>query len=349
MSYDLYIVPQARFGIEQFAAYFQGRSCYSASNDGGEVYYRNEETGVYFSFAFVPPRSEAELRSEIEIEPERAEDTQWLAQQRQPHVYFNMNFMRPHVFGIEAEPEVDSFIRAFRSTISDPQNEGMDGGPYSRAGFLRGWNAGNRFGYQVVLLHNERPVSHETLEGAVRKFGCVVAPSQDIADVWSWNFHIDQNQSAVEAKGHDVFVPKVVWGNERESQALIRVVIWRAGVATIFPGEASHVLIGREAKPGRFSARFGFGKRAKAVGEQYLLVRREDLMEVLPKKAHVHVNERDMIYCPARASAFNEVFWNRFGRLQSTSDPSSLIELVSPDSVLDADIFDALLSRVRTE
>ena len=349
MSYDLYLIPQVAFGPEKFAAYFKPRPPYAANEDGNEVRYWNEETGVYFTFSLIPPLSEAEIREEVQLDPELADDKRWLAEQRSTRVLFNMNYMRPHVFGIEAEPEVASFIKAFKCKISDPQTDGMDQGAFSRDGFLRGWNAGNRFGYQVVLSRNELPVSEDLLAGLLTDFGCFAAPSQDIADVWSWNYRLIQYQATVEAKGHHVFAPRIMWGRELESEELIRFVIWRAGIATILPGEASHVLVGREVKSKRLKARFGFGRRVKAVEETYLLVRRDDLIDVLPKIAHVHANGRDLIYCPAGNAAFDEAFWSGFGSLRSTSEPSTLVELASPDSVLDADIFDALLSRVRTE
>lgn len=86
--------------------------------------FENEATGVYFGFDFY----------EGETLPA-----------------FNLNYVRPHVFGLEAEFTLTAFVEHFHLEVIDPQMDGMGEGPYSSEGFLRGWNAGNRAGYQLAL------------------------------------------------------------------------------------------------------------------------------------------------------------------------------------------------------
>ena len=47
----------------------------------------------------------------------------------------NLNYYRPHIFGMEAEPEVSGFVATFEPIIMDPQIGGMADGEYSRDGF----------------------------------------------------------------------------------------------------------------------------------------------------------------------------------------------------------------------
>ncbi len=117
MSYDLFLKSES-LTADEFESYFNSRPHYTLNGD--QAFYENEDTGVYFSFDYAPD----ELGT----------------------VAFNLNYYRPHFFGLEAAPEVEAFVWAFNLTIDDPQIEGMSDGPFSVDGLLRGWNAGNRFG-----------------------------------------------------------------------------------------------------------------------------------------------------------------------------------------------------------
>src|SRR5262249_45535066 len=137
MSYDLDLHPRPgqALGRDRVLAHFTDRPGYTI--DGDEVNYHNEETGVYFSFRYSPASDEPV----DEDEPNRGTQKE--------HVWFNMNYFRPHFFGLEAADELDDFVQALDLTVSDPQAEGMGEGEFSREGFLRGWNAGNRFAHQA--------------------------------------------------------------------------------------------------------------------------------------------------------------------------------------------------------
>jgi hypothetical protein len=114
---------------------------------------------VYFSFDYTDAK---------DVDPEEIEE--------QPNdglvptgLSFNINYIRPHFFGLEAEPELAALIEHFSFLIDDPQRQGMGRGKYSREGFLRGWNAGNLLGYIVHLKQNGHPLVSKTDEwnGAV--------------------------------------------------------------------------------------------------------------------------------------------------------------------------------------
>jgi hypothetical protein len=136
VSYDLFITPR-HFDADAMRAYFAARAHYTVSDD--QVHYGNDDTGIYFNF---------DINRDSNAEAGAAS---------QPHVAFNMNYYRPHTFGLEAEPELAAFLQAFDSQIHDPQNEGMGDGPYSREGFLRAWNAGNRFGFRAIGHQDAKP------------------------------------------------------------------------------------------------------------------------------------------------------------------------------------------------
>lgn len=185
MSYDLFFcVPVDREPLskEDFRGYFQDRRWFMLQNN--QAFYGNEDTGVYFTFDY----------EEGEKDPERDAD---LAESslKPARVSFNLNFYRPSIFSLEAEPEVAAFVRHFSLLVDDPQNDGMGRGEYSGDGFLRGWNVGNLFGVSAIASRED---GDEPL----------TLPRAEIQRCWRWN---RQRQSLQERLGENVFVPKIMF------------------------------------------------------------------------------------------------------------------------------------------
>src|SRR5262245_23974370 len=120
MSYDLFFYrdkEQPAIPGTAFQKYFRARAHYQVKDS--QAWYENEDSGVYFSFDY----------------RERKEE------EGTGNVSFNMNYNRPHIFGLEAELEVSAFVQFFRVLVDDPQDAGMGQGAYTPQGFLQGWNA----------------------------------------------------------------------------------------------------------------------------------------------------------------------------------------------------------------
>ncbi len=196
MSYDLFFT-EPKITLKQFLDYFSDRNHYRVENS--QACYENEDTGVYFSF---------EYSDEQEGDPEAPNG----------NVSFNLNFFRPHYFALEAEPEVQSVVNHFGFKIFDPQFNGMDEGPYSRDGFLTGWNHGNEFGYSA-MLNSEKP-----LEIIHSRSG------DELESIWKWNYAREKNQNTF---GESVFVPKIMFlqidGN------IMSVAVWPDAIPALIP------------------------------------------------------------------------------------------------------------------
>src|SRR5207248_9248706 len=65
-----------------------------------QALYSNEDSGVYFAFEFL----------QQDGDDEEGRDTSLLP------VSFNLNYFRPHAFGLEAEPELSAFVRSEEHT-----------------------------------------------------------------------------------------------------------------------------------------------------------------------------------------------------------------------------------------
>jgi hypothetical protein len=163
MSYDLYFVPrrpEVGLPVEQFFNWFRRRKNYTVNES--QAFYANESTGVYFAFEYFPGNGTEE---DWNGEEWGINDVSLLP------FSFEINYFRPHVFALEAEPEVAAFIRHFDLLVEDPQINGMGYGEYDSTKFLTGWNMGNE-------------LACRTSDAAVHTL-----PSKTIRAVWEWNYN----------------------------------------------------------------------------------------------------------------------------------------------------------------
>jgi len=190
MSYDLYFCVSGDLPAvsrEAFQAYFSSRPWYRVEES--QALYENEDTGVYFTFEHSVP--EAPPQGDEELRP--------------AGVSFNVNYYRPHYFGLEAEEEVSAFVQKFDLLVDDGQAEGMGEGPYSRDGFLSGWNAGNRFGYRAYALQ----ASKATTPVAPR----ATLATAELERCWKWN---RARKARQEQMGQECFVPRIMFVFRRD-------------------------------------------------------------------------------------------------------------------------------------
>ncbi|HEX4504499.1 MAG TPA: hypothetical protein VH722_02115 [Alphaproteobacteria bacterium] len=210
-SVDLFFKPG--IGLERIARYFAARGRFSVS--GREAAYRNEDTQVGFFFKFRHGRSLLLRRTVASAE-------------------FEVNYNRPSWFGDEAEIELSAFVAAFRPRI-DPQMRGMNRGPYSGAGFLRGWDFGNTFSIRTMLF--ERP-----------DFRMATLPRERLRSIWAWNYARAAEHAAT---GDRRFTPLIQFFSI--DGRVCTVAVWSQGMPVLLP-KVDYVLVGRLAGNDR---RFG--------------------------------------------------------------------------------------------
>ncbi len=211
MSYDLYFQADA-IDFAQIEHYFSNRLNYKVANQ--QAWYSNEKTGVYFYFEWNEPKESGKSDGDIEIEHPIA---------------FNLNYFRPHVFALEAEPEIAAFVSEFNLSIEDPQNDGMEGTAYSKDGFLRAWNAGNKFAYQT-MGNSPSVVAARSLS----------MPSSVIEKCWSWNLDLPRLQ---EKLTDHVFVPTIMFAAHKNQMKTL--VCWTDAIPIALP-EVDLILLNRD-------------------------------------------------------------------------------------------------------
>jgi hypothetical protein len=201
--------PGKTISEEDYRAYFQQRPHYEI--DGDMACYQNEDTGVYFWFDYDHDTDSRAEMADLQLLP----------------ISFNLNFMRPHPFALEAEPEVAAFVRAFDLTVFDTDIDGMRDGEYSRDGFLRCWNTGNRLGCTAGRSQEEQA-------------SWLKLPAATLEACWRWNLELKAIQAEL---GKYVFVPLIKFIND--AGTVRTASTWGDGIPTLLP-VVDRIIVPRE-------------------------------------------------------------------------------------------------------
>ena len=119
MSYDLYFHKRKTGGpSESQIAKYLSENVVPANEKSGQWFFQNPDTEVYYSFELEAPGDDPSEEPTYE-EFEGFENT---------HIAFNLNFMRPSFFGLEAFLFVEKFVTDLDLFVLDPQSD--KDGPY---------------------------------------------------------------------------------------------------------------------------------------------------------------------------------------------------------------------------
>lgn len=215
MSYDLYVHGAGAEAPDwdRFEAHFTGRPRYSLNARAREVLYENPDTGVYFVFSFHEGDEQGDPDFPV----------------AGPHVAFNINYVRPSFFALEAAPELAAAVAALGGKVHDPQMQGMGDGPFSEDGFLRGWEAGNAFGVGAFKAHGMTPEA--------------LLPRDTLHAVWRWNRDRAALALELEIMLEDAFVPQLMVF-EADGVPAAPAFVWPDGISIVVPAAATHAAIG---------------------------------------------------------------------------------------------------------
>ncbi len=219
MSYDLYFQKKdGDFSLDEFNTYFKSRNHYTI--EGQQATYENKDTGVYF----IMEHNQDGLLDEIKNENIHSQ------------VSLSLNYLRPHIFALEAEPEIKSFVKTFNLSIIDPQDNGNPSSVYDKDLFLKGWNAGNKFAFDAISKTNPEIKN-------------LLLNSAEIEKCWKWNFYKEKIQNQL---GENVFVPKISF--QVIDDELKSFIVWSDAIPTIFPSVDNVVIYRKSLSPsGLFS------------------------------------------------------------------------------------------------
>jgi hypothetical protein len=228
VSYDLRFLVAADQNPPEPQAlreYFRSRRWYE--DQGDQLWYADEDTGVYFSFDV----------GADDDEPGPEEPAASGGDGLTPTcLSFNLNYFRPHVFGLEAEQELAAVTSRFSLLVDDPQVRGMGRGAFRSAGFLAGWDAGNLAAHRALLssAHDGHvPLAHHSL------------PAATLERAWRWNY---DRQGLQDTLG-GVFVPKISF--VQQGGAARTFAVWGDAIPVALPDVDLLVLVRDELAPRR--------------------------------------------------------------------------------------------------
>lgn len=198
MRYELFFAARhAVPSLPQLHAYFAGRPHYQVASDRAS--YFHPSTGVGFAFSFHPVEGE------------------YL-------VIFSVEYLRSHVFVLEARPEVAAFIAHFDLAVYDPQDGGMTEGAFEAEAMLRGYNHGN------ALAHRWHFREHDP---AVRPS----LPCDERRAIWRWNVARDRYADHLgRVEGSPCAVPRIEFVRDPDAPARARTAVrWLQALPLALP------------------------------------------------------------------------------------------------------------------
>ncbi|WP_290798268.1 hypothetical protein [Flavihumibacter sp. UBA7668] len=181
-----------------------------------EWFYENPDTGVYFYFELSKP----------DLFNENPEES--LPDFEDLHFSFNLNFMRPDFFGMEAFKFVQELITVFDLYILNPQGNAEVPIKESETSLFQSWLNGNK--WASIDYFKEIKASY-------------IHPGKS-SKVWQYNYNKNKLQKEL---GDVYFVPTIFFLRKKENNEVITLSTWFQHIPTVIP-PADFFLLGKEYK-----------------------------------------------------------------------------------------------------
>jgi hypothetical protein len=219
MSYDLYFYKQkgAKLSENQIAKYLT-ENVIPINENGNQWFYENEDTEVYYSFD----------QNEPEDDTESIELYESFADFDNTHFSFNLNFMRPSFFGLEAFQFIEQFIGDLDLYVLNPQSASDNPYKPAKQELFDNWNKTN---LGASIDHFKEMKS------------CYLQMDKS-NDIWNYNFNRTRLQKEL---GEQYFVPKIFFFKTKKLNEVITVTSWTEHIPNLIP-PADYFLLTRQYK-----------------------------------------------------------------------------------------------------
>jgi len=217
MSYDLYFYKSKGTSLSenQIAGYLTN-NLVSVNKESNQWYYQNKDTEVYYLFDQNKPDDEPES---IELyESFKDFDT--------THFSFNLNFIRPGFFGLQAFQFIEQFINDLNLYVLNPQSASDNPYKPTKKELFDNWNKTN--------LHSGSDHFDSLQSGYL--------PAEKSNEIWNYNFHRSRLQNEL---GEKYFVPKIFFFKKRQTNEVITVTSWTEHIPTVI-APADYFLLSRK-------------------------------------------------------------------------------------------------------
>lgn len=219
MSYDLFFYKQkeSKISTEKISKYLSD-NLVPANEGNSQWFYENEDTEVYFSFDYNEP--DADYKTDEEVEPiENFDDTNFS---------FNLNFMRPSFFGLEAFKFVEQFCKDLNLFVLNPQGDSEQPYKPTQKEQFDNWNKTNLWASRDHFKEME----------------CCYLSESETNNVWEYN---SNRQSIQEKLGEQYFVPKIFFFKTKQDNKPFTLTIWTEHIPIVLP-TTDYILLTRNYK-----------------------------------------------------------------------------------------------------
>lgn len=219
MSYDLYFYKLKGTSLteNQIASYLTD-NLVPASEGSNQWFYENQDTEVYYSFD----------QNEPEEDPESIELYESFEGFDNSHFSFNLNFMRPSFFGLEAFQFIEQFVKDLNLYVFNPQSASENPYKPTKEELFDSWNKTNLWSSSD---HFDKTQS------------CYI-PADKSNTIWNYNYNRSRLQNEL---GDQYFVPKIFYFKTKNANEVITVTSWTEHIPNVIP-PADYFLLTRQYK-----------------------------------------------------------------------------------------------------
>jgi hypothetical protein len=214
MSFDLYFVKHKNIAIskKEVIAHISDLPNFTVqkqNDEAMEIFYQNEDTGVYFMLDVGTPSPELEKDDTV---PPDYDDT---------GISINLNYARPSFFAYESMPIAADIAVHFGLSVFDPQREKITSPPDVDE-LVASWKESNNF----------------AVESYIKQGSSLPYMEHEKATTW-WTYM--KNKQRLERQ-LTCFVPKVFLA--KEDSTVATYLTWGEGVVQVFPESDYLILMG---------------------------------------------------------------------------------------------------------
>lgn len=220
MSYDLFFYKQKGSPLTELTIRnYLAENLTKPNEQNTQWWFENEDTGVYFCFE-TTHESEFENYSELFESFKEFDNVRFM---------FNINFIRPDFFGLEAFPIVEKFIHDLDLYVLNPQSD---------------YNPDIPSKPKTNELYENWSVTNETSTAASFDKDDCYYPLADCNKIWEHNY----NKCKLQADYEELYyVPKLYLVKEYKTNRIVTRTSWVEHIPNIFP-KADFIFMVRERK-----------------------------------------------------------------------------------------------------
>lgn len=207
MSYDLYFYKKKNSSLStKVISDYLSEKLTQPNEQGTQWFFENPDTEVYYSFD----------KTEPDIVTEPAESNESFADYEDAWFSFNINFMRPAFFGLEAFAFVDQFVNDLDLYVLDPQSASEIPYKPTQQELISTWHTTNAW------------ASRDHFD----KLQSAYLPEEESNRVWAYN---RQRAALQQELGEEYFVPRIFFFRTKEENKVITFSAWTEHIPTILP------------------------------------------------------------------------------------------------------------------